>query len=89
MQSCNSMSNVAAHGAGMRGRRAHDYGLKPIMPLPQGPMAMEMDGGQCHFPVPHPHRIYCQPSAFHRVNGQEYHNMTTAYGASRPLNRYY
>ena len=41
----------------------------------------------CHFPAPLPHRVYCQPAAFHRVNGQEYHTLTVAYGASRPLDR--
>jgi hypothetical protein len=34
-------------------------------------------------------RVYCHPAAFHRVNGQEYHNLAAAYGSSRPLERYY
>lgn len=44
---------------------------------------------QCHFPEPAPMRVYCQPAAFHRVNGNPYQNMTVAYGSSRPLDRYY
>jgi len=74
------MSNVAAHGAGMRGRRMHAE-LRPHH--------MYQDSG-CHFPSPAPMRVYCNPAAFQRVCGcGEYHNMTAAYGSSRPLERYY
>ena len=86
--SCDSMSNVPAQGAGMRGRRARDYGLRPLSAGEMMPPASVPSVGQCHFPAPHPMRVYCQPAAFHRVNGQEYQNMTVAYGASRPLDRY-
>jgi hypothetical protein len=39
---------------------------------------------ECAFPAPPPARVYCQPAAFHRVCGNPYHLMTTAYGHSRP-----
>jgi len=42
----------------------------------------------CHFPAPHPHRVYCQPAAFHRSCGDSNHHLlSVAYGASRPLDR--
>jgi hypothetical protein len=88
MSGCEMMSNVPAQGAGLRARRSRDYGLRP-MSVAEMQGAPAMGVGQCHFPAPHPMRIYCQPASFHRVNGQEYHNMTVAYGASRPLDRYY
>ncbi len=74
----NTMANVAAHGGNQQARR-EDFGMR------RGP---ELDQG-CHFPAPHPMRVYCNPAAFHRVNGQEYHNLSNAYGSSRPLSRYY
>ena len=88
MSGCDTMSNVPAQGAGLRSRRPRDYGLRPLSPAEMMP-ERGLSPGQCHFPAPHPMRVYCQPASFHRVNGQEYHNMTTAYGASRPLDRYY
>jgi hypothetical protein len=87
MSGCEMMSNVPAQGAGVRSRRPADYGLRPLTGAQMMP-SMGSGPGQCHFPAPHPMRVYCNPAAFHRVNGQEYHNMTVAYGASRPLDRY-
>lgn len=74
----NTMANVAAHAGGQEARR-ENFGMRKGPALDQG----------CHFPAPHPMRVYCQPAAFHRVNGQDYHNLSVAYGSSRPLDRYY
>lgn len=74
-----TMANVAAHGGSQEARR-ENFGMRKAGP--------SLDQG-CHFPAPHPMRVYCNPAAFHRVNGQEYHNLTVAYGSSRPLDRYY
>ena len=71
------LSNVAAHAGGQRARR-EEFGMR---------RGGEAEG--CHFPAPHPMRVYCQPAQFHRVNGQPYANMVSAYGSSRPLARYY
>lgn len=76
-----TMSNVAAHAGGQQTRR-ENFGMR----RPQMRGAPQEEG--CHFPAPQPMRVYCEPAAFHRVNGQEYHNLTSAYGASRPLERY-
>lgn len=75
MSDYNQMQNVAAHAGGQQARRKN-FGMRG------------QDTG-CHFPAPSPVRVYCQPAAFHRVNGNPYQNMTIAYGSSRPLDRYY
>jgi len=76
-----SMENIAAHSANGQARR-ENFGMRRAA-APQGP-SLE---NSCHFPAPAPFRVYCNPAAFHRVNGQEYHNLVTAYGSSRPLQR--
>lgn len=78
-----TMQNVAAHGGAQQARR-EDFSMR--RPLPPPPQKTQPS---CHFPEPQPMRVYCQPAAFHRVNGQEYQNMTVAYGQSRQLERYY
>lgn len=78
-QGYHTMANVAAHAGGQEARR-ENFGMKRA--------GAALDQG-CHFPAPHPMRVYCNPAAFHRVNGQEYHNLSVAYGSSRPLDRYY
>ena len=72
------MQNVAAHAGGQQARRKN-YGMRQNTSQEYG----------CHFPAPAPFRVYCQPAAFHRVNGNPYQNMSIAYGSSRPLDRYY
>ncbi|HMP28126.1 MAG TPA: hypothetical protein PKD85_00915 [Saprospiraceae bacterium] len=79
MSGYDQMQNVAAHAGGQQARR-QNYGMRKA--------AQNQDVG-CHFPAPAPFRVYCQPAAFHRVNGNPYQNMTVAYGSSRPLDRYY
>lgn len=79
------MSNVAAHAGGQQARR-EDFEVRKAA----APMVGAAAGDQgCHFPAPHPMRVYCQPAAFHTVNGMHYHNLSVAYGSSRPLSRYY
>lgn len=80
-----TMANVAAHAGGQEARR-ENFGMRAAK---QGPAQGAAPDQGCHFPAPHPMRVYCNPAAFHRVNGQEYHNLTVAYGSSRPLDRYY
>lgn len=72
-----TMANVAAHSGGQDARR-ENFGMRRS--------AGQLENS-CHFPAPAPFRVYCNPAAFHRVNGQEYHNLVTAYGSSRPLQR--
>jgi len=76
------MPNVASHGAGRQGLR--DPGVMRRAP----PMAQQQEMG-CHFPAPQPHRVYCQPAAFHSVDGRDKQLLLVAYGSSRPLERYY
>lgn len=82
MSDYSQMQNVAAHAGGQQARR-QNYGMRK-----GAHMGQTQDQG-CHFPAPAPFRVYCQPAAFHRVNGNPYQNMTVAYGSSRPLDRYY
>lgn len=68
-------------------------GAGPVIPphgRPLNPMHVKPHhvDASCHFPAPAPARVYCQPAAFHRVDGEPYQNMSVAYGSSRPLNRY-
>lgn len=77
-----TMQNVAAHAGGNQARR-EEFGMR------RAPMAGEAQDAGCHFPAPHPMRVYCQPAAFHRVNGSPFHTLSSAYGSSRPLSRYY
>ena len=86
MSGYSPMNNVAAHAAGTQARR-ENFGMRRAPARQCGPP--EMMDSQCHFPAPHPMRVYCQPAAFHRTCGEPYHNLTVAYGASRPLERYY
>ena len=81
------MSNVAAHAGGQQARR-ENFGMRRAPPRPACGPSEDMDSG-CHFPAPHPMRVYCQPAAFHRTCGEPYHLLSLAYGASRPLERYY
>lgn len=74
-----TMANVAAQSGGQNARR-ENFGMR------RAGGAGQLDNS-CHFPAPAPFRVYCNPAAFHRVNGQEYHNLVTAYGSSRPLQR--
>jgi len=76
------MANVAAHGAGQQGRR-EEFAMR------RAPMRMQDDDLGCHFPAPQPHRVYCQPAAFHSVDGRDKHLMVVAYGASRPYSKPY
>lgn len=76
-----TMQNVAAHAGGQQARR-ENFGMRK--PAPGGSQEMG-----CHFPAPAPMRVYCQPAAFHRVNGSPFQNLSVAYGSSRPLDRYY
>lgn len=80
------MSNVAAHAGGQQARR-EDFEVRRAAAPMVGAAAAGDQG--CHFPAPHPMRVYCQPAAFHTVNGMHYHNLSVAYGSSRPLSRYY
>lgn len=75
------MPNVASHGAG---RQA----LRPPGAMRQGPSMGQQEMG-CHFPAPAPHRVYCQPAAFHSVDGRDKQLLVVAYGSSRPIERYY
>jgi len=81
-----TMSNVAAHAGGQQARR-EEFGMRraPV----RGCAPAEMADSGCHFPAPHPMRVYCQPAAFHRTCGESHHLLSVAYGASRPLERYY
>lgn len=79
-----TMSNVAAHAAGQQG-----YGQNfASCGAPQVASCGAPSLG-CAFAMPNPHRVYCQPAAFHRTCGEPYHNLSVAYGQSRPLERYY
>jgi hypothetical protein len=69
------MPNVASHGAGRQGLR--EAGV--MRRAPGGPSDMS-----CHFPAPQPHRVYCQPAAFHSVDGRDKQLLLFAYGSSRP-----
>jgi hypothetical protein len=64
------------------------HGTGPVMPPHGRPLKPIHVDSSCHFPAPAPVRVYCQPAAFHRVDGEPYQNMSVAYGSSRPLNRY-
>lgn len=77
-----TMQNVAAHGGAPQARREDFSMRRPAVP-------QQAQQASCHFPEPQPMRVYCQPAAFHRVNGQEYQNMSVAYGQSRQLERYF
>lgn len=76
------MPNLAAQGAGRQGLRDGAV-MRRAAPMPQ---QQEMG---CHFPAPQPHRVYCQPAAFHSVDGRDKQLLVVAYGSSRPLERYY
>lgn len=80
------MSNVAAHAGGQQAYR-ENFGMRRAPERQCGPA--NLADAACHFPAPQPHRVYCQPAAFHRSCGENYHNLQIAYGASRPLERYY
>lgn len=75
------MPNVAAQGAGRQVRRDDGVMRRP-------PQRQEQEMG-CHFPAPQPHRVYCQPAAFHSVDGRDKQLLVVAYGSSRPLERYW
>jgi hypothetical protein len=63
------------------------YATNPAMASVMAPSA---EGQQCHFPLPPPYRCYCQPAAFHSVNGccgGGYHSLVAAYGSSRSCPR--
>ena len=77
-QSYNNLSNVASHAAGSRGHR-ENFAMRRAPPRGQD---QEMG---CHFPAPQPHRVYCQPAAFHSVDGRDKQLLVTAYGSSRPV----
>ncbi len=72
-----SMPNVAAHAGGRQALR--DGGVMRRGP----PMGQQQEMG-CHFPAPQPHRVYCQPAAFHSVDGRSYQLLVVGYGSSRP-----
>jgi len=65
-----SVPNVASHAGGNTARRENFAMRRP-------------QGEQCHFPQPPPFRVYCQPAAFHRVDGSPYFPLSVAYGMSR------
>ena len=77
-QGYENFANVPAHAGGHQARR-ENFGVR----VRGGP------GPACAFPAPMPHRVYCNPAAFHRTCGQPYHNLTVAYGQSRPSDRSY
>ena len=81
MSGYNPMMNVPSHAAGQQGRR-QEYGMR------MRPSMQEPDQS-CHFPSPAPFRSYCQPAAFHSVDGRTHSLLVAAYGSSRPLERYY
>lgn len=84
-QGYHTMSNVAAHAGGQQARR-ENFGMRRA---PQRPDMQELS---CSFPAPAPMRVYCTPAAFSGdCCGAEgsYHKLITAYGQSRPLQRYY
>ena len=78
------MSNVAAHGAGKQAYR-ENFNMRRQAPGSPGGAYMNQE---CHFPAPPPYRCYCHPAAFHAVDGRDYHQLTVAYGASRPCAQY-
>ena len=73
----NQYPNVASHGAGRMARR--DGGV-----MRRQPPRPDVEMG-CHFPAPQPHRVYCQPAAFHSVDGRDKQLLVVAYGSSRPV----